>query len=93
MSRKKLHRIYREEKLIMRWRGRRKRAIGTRAPQEVRSDGVQLHEKVWARPMTTLAEEISDDSDTIASRCCLFDPDRGEREFRRWDASRCLARW
>jgi putative transposase len=32
MNRKKLYRIYREEKLMMRRRGRRKRAIGTRAP-------------------------------------------------------------
>lgn len=32
MNRKKLYRIYREEKLVVRRRGRRKRAIGTRAP-------------------------------------------------------------
>ena len=32
MNRKKLYRIYREEKLMVRRRGRRKRAIGTRAP-------------------------------------------------------------
>jgi putative transposase len=32
MNRKKLYRIYREEKLLVRRRGRRKRAIGTRAP-------------------------------------------------------------
>jgi putative transposase len=32
MSRKKLYRIYRVEKLMVRRRGRRKRAIGTRAP-------------------------------------------------------------
>jgi putative transposase len=31
MNRKKLYRIYREEKLMVRRRGRRKRAIGTRA--------------------------------------------------------------
>jgi putative transposase len=33
MNRKKLYRIYREEKLMVRRRGRRKRAIGTRAPR------------------------------------------------------------
>ena len=32
MNRKKLYRIYREEKLMVRRRGRRKRALGTRAP-------------------------------------------------------------
>lgn len=32
INRKKLYRIYREEKLMVRRRGRRKRAIGTRAP-------------------------------------------------------------
>jgi len=32
MNRKKLYRLYREEKLMVRRRGRRKRAIGTRAP-------------------------------------------------------------
>jgi putative transposase len=32
MNRKKLYRIYREERLMVRRRGRRKRAIGTRAP-------------------------------------------------------------
>ena len=32
MNRKKLYGIYREEKLMVRRRGRRKRAIGTRAP-------------------------------------------------------------
>ena len=32
MNRKKLYRIYHEEKLMVRRRGRRKRAIGTRAP-------------------------------------------------------------
>jgi putative transposase len=32
MNRKKLYRIYREEKLMVRRRGRRKRAIGTRTP-------------------------------------------------------------
>lgn len=32
MNRKKLYRIYREEKLMVRRRGRRKRAVGTRAP-------------------------------------------------------------
>jgi putative transposase len=32
MNRKKLYRIYREEKLMVRRRGRRKRTIGTRAP-------------------------------------------------------------
>jgi len=32
MNRKKLYRIYREEKLMVRRRGRRKRAIDTRAP-------------------------------------------------------------
>jgi putative transposase len=32
MNRKKLCRIYREEKLMVRRRGRRKRALGTRAP-------------------------------------------------------------
>jgi putative transposase len=32
MNRKKLYRIYREEKLMVRRPGRRKRAIGTRAP-------------------------------------------------------------
>ena len=32
MNRKKLYRIYREEKPMVRRRGRRKRAIGTRAP-------------------------------------------------------------
>jgi putative transposase len=32
MNRKKLYRMYREEKLMVRRRGRRKRALGTRAP-------------------------------------------------------------
>jgi hypothetical protein len=32
MNRKKLYRIYREEKLMVHRRGRRKRAIGSRAP-------------------------------------------------------------
>ena len=32
LNRKKLYRLYREEKLMVRRRGRRKRAIGTRAP-------------------------------------------------------------
>jgi putative transposase len=32
MNRKKLYRLYREEKLMVRRRGRRKRAVGTRAP-------------------------------------------------------------
>jgi putative transposase len=32
MNRKKLYRRYREEKLMVRGRGRRKRALGTRAP-------------------------------------------------------------
>jgi putative transposase len=32
MNRKKLYRIHREEKLMVRRRGRRKRALGTRAP-------------------------------------------------------------
>ncbi len=32
MNRKKLYRIYREEKLMVRRRGRRKRAVGTRTP-------------------------------------------------------------
>ena len=32
MNRKKLYRLYREEKLMVRRRGGRKRALGTRAP-------------------------------------------------------------
>jgi len=32
INRKKLYRIYREEKLMVRRRGGRKRALGTRAP-------------------------------------------------------------
>src|SRR5229473_1624603 len=42
MNRKKLYRIYREEKLMVRRRGRRKRALGTRAPwhSPMRSIGV-----------------------------------------------------
>lgn len=39
INRKKLYRIYREEKLMVRRRGRRKRAIGTRAPL-VLPDGI-----------------------------------------------------
>ena len=35
MNRKKLYRLYREEKLMMRRRGSRKRALGTRAPMEL----------------------------------------------------------
>ena len=35
LNRKKLYRLYREEKLMVRRRGRRKRAIGTRAPLAV----------------------------------------------------------
>src|SRR5580692_5235522 len=35
MNRKKLYRIYREEKLMVRRRGRRKRALGTRTPMLV----------------------------------------------------------
>jgi putative transposase len=38
MNRKKLYRIYREEKLMVRRRGRRKRAIGTRAVGTSRGD-------------------------------------------------------
>src|SRR5579885_3127191 len=35
MNHKKLYRLYREEKLMVRWRGGRKRALGTRAPMEL----------------------------------------------------------
>jgi putative transposase len=35
MNRKKLYRLYREEKLMVRRRGGRKRALGTRAPMEL----------------------------------------------------------
>ncbi len=35
MNRKKLYRLYREEKLMVRRRGGRKRAVGTRAPMEL----------------------------------------------------------
>ena len=38
MNRKKLYRIYREEKLMVRRRGRRKRALGTRAPLALPDD-------------------------------------------------------
>ncbi len=34
MNQKKLYRLYREEKLMVRRRGGRKRAVGTRAPME-----------------------------------------------------------
>ena len=35
MNHKKLYRLYREEKLMVRRRGGRKRALGTRAPMEL----------------------------------------------------------
>ena len=50
-NRKKLYRIYREEKLMVRRRGRRKQAIGTGAPLAL-PDGLNRR---WSRSATTAA--------------------------------------
>ncbi|GHE62448.1 hypothetical protein GCM10019059_22480 [Camelimonas fluminis] len=54
MNQKKLRRLYREEKLQVRWRGGRKRALGTRRP-------VRLPDRANARwSLDFLSDTISD---------------------------------
>ncbi len=82
VNHKRLFRIYREERLMVRKRGGRKRALGTRTPMP----GATLPNDRWSLDFVSISSSADAASASSASMMTV----RGNA-WRRWPMSRCLA--
>ena len=69
LNRKKLYRLYKEERLMVRKRGGRKRALGTRAPMAVPQD----RNLRWS--LDFVADMLGADGASASSRWSMTSPE------------------